>query len=89
MNAPQDLSTANLPCFVDVELGFEDAGLTWEEPTVEHYRDGGKFFYFATPLTLEDLEDLEQEEVRNKALRMLEGYLLAFGPALEVDDEDE
>lgn len=73
-----------------VELGFEEAGLDWEEPTVEHYRDGGKYFYFATPLTLDDLEDLDQEEVRNKALKMLEGYLLAFGPALEVDDaEDE
>jgi len=70
-----------------VELGFEDAGLEWEEPTVEHYRDGGKYFYFATPLTLDDLEDLDQDEVRDKTLRMLEGYLLAFGAALQVDDE--
>lgn len=72
-----------------LELGFEDAGLEWEEPTVEHYRDGGKYFYFATPLTLDDLDDLDGDEVRDKALRMLEGYLVAFGPALEVEDEEE
>ncbi len=79
-----------------VEVGFEEAGLPWEEPPVEHYRDSGKYFYFATPLALEDLFELEQDVIRNKVLRMLDGYLIAFGPALEAEaavegeeDEDE
>jgi len=72
-----------------VEVGFEEAGLAWEEPPVEHYRDSGKYFYFATPLALEDLDELEQESLRSKVLRMLDGYLIAFGPVLEADDDDE
>jgi hypothetical protein len=71
-----------------VELGFSEAGLDWSEPIVEHYREGGKYFYFATPLDIEEIPDLAWEEPRNKVLRMLEGYLVAFGPFLEGDEED-
>lgn len=70
-----------------VGLGFGDAGLDWEEPPVEHFRVAGEFFYFATPLEVEDLVDLESETLRSKVLRMLDGYLLAFGPAITVEDE--
>src|SRR5262245_12934879 len=31
-----------------VEMGFHEAGLEWLEPTVEHYREEMKYFYFAT-----------------------------------------
>ncbi len=72
-----------------VGLGFADAGLDWEEPPVEHYRESGEYYYFATPLEVEDLVDLDRDELRNKVLRMLDGYLLAFGPAIDVGDEDE
>lgn len=71
-----------------VGMGFSDAGLDWAEPPVEHYREGGKHFYFATPLALEELSDLDRDEVRNKTLRMLEGYLIAFGPAITVEEEE-
>lgn len=70
-----------------VGVGMEEAGLDWEEPPIEHYREAGEYFYFATPLAIEDLRDLEMEEIRNKVLRMLEGYLIAFGPALEGEEE--
>ncbi len=70
-----------------VGLGFGEAGLDWEEPPVEHYREGEADFYFATPLEVEDLVDLDTEEVRNKVLRMLEGYLIAFGSLIEVKEE--
>ncbi len=70
-----------------VGIGMEEAGLDWEEPPVEHYREAAEFFYFATPLPIEDFMDLEKEETRNKVLRMLEGYLIAFGPALEGEEE--
>jgi len=79
-----------------VGLGFEEAGLPWPEPPVEHYREGGTYFYFATPLQLDEVADLESDRIRDKTLRMLEGYMIAFGPAIDVeedvdvdDDEDE
>jgi hypothetical protein len=71
-----------------VGLGFAEAGLDWDEPPVEHYREGGKYFYFATPLVVDELSDLDRDEQRNKVLRMLEGYLIAFGPCIVVDEED-
>jgi len=76
-----------------VEVGFSEAGLNWPEPPVEHYREAEKYFYFATPLQIEEIPDLDWEEPRNKVIRMLEGYLIAFGPFFEGDedeaDEDE
>jgi len=72
-----------------VEIGFEEAGLEWPNPPVERYREGGKYFYFATPLTIDDLTDLDQETVRNKTLRMLEGYLIAFGPMISVGEDED
>lgn len=71
-----------------VGMGFSDAGLDWAEPPVEHYREGGKFFTFATPLALDELSDLDRDVTRDKTLRMLEGYLIAFGPAISVDEEE-
>jgi hypothetical protein len=68
-----------------VELGFEEAGLSWPKPPVEHFREAGRFFYFATPLDLEDLAALASDEVRDKVLRMLEGYLIAFGSAVPLE----
>ena len=72
-----------------VELGFDEAGLEWKSPPVEHFRDAGTHFYFATPLDLAEIAELETDEPRGKALRMLEGYLIAFGPAVIVEDSGE
>jgi len=69
-----------------VELGFDEAGLDWKNPPVEHFRDAGTHFYFATPLELAEIAELEADEPRAKALRMLEGYLIAFGPAVIIED---
>ena len=65
-----------------VGFGFEEAGLDWEEPPVEHYRAGTKHFYFATPVDLESLDELGDAEFRAKVVRMIEGYRRAFGEAL-------
>lgn len=70
-----------------VEMGFSEAGLDWNEPPVEHFREAGQFFYFATPLEIESLDELERDEIRSKTLRMLEGYLIAFGGILSVPEE--
>ena len=76
---------------------FRDAGLDWPDPPVEHYREPDGLFYFATPLEavesqeLDDftgLVDLEHEQIRGRILRMLEGYLIAFGPAIEPEDDE-
>ena len=63
-----------------VEMGFEEAGLAWIDPPVEHYREDREFFYFATAFELESAESLGDASVRNKAAQMLDGYARAFGP---------
>jgi hypothetical protein len=63
-----------------VELGFEEAGLSWLNPPVEHYREETKYFYFATAFEPPRLEALADPAVRTKARQMLAGYLHAFGP---------
>lgn len=65
-----------------VEMGFEDAGLEWEEPIVEHYREEAKYFYFATPIETVSIDEFADEGLRIKLLRMIEGYHHAFGPYL-------
>lgn len=71
-----------------VESGFDEAGLDWPDPPVEHFREAGEFYYFATPLALDEINDLQSDAIRNKTLRMLEGYLIAFGPAIEVEEDE-
>jgi hypothetical protein len=66
-----------------VEMGFDEAGLDWKEPPVEHYRDQGKYFYFATPLDLPTLAQLGDAAVFDKVRRMFEGYYRAFQGAIQ------
>jgi hypothetical protein len=66
-----------------VEMGFHEAGLEWLEPTVEHFREEMKYFYFATAFELRDLEEMADSAIRDKARQMLEGYYHAFGPFLK------
>ncbi len=66
-----------------VEMGFEDSGLTWKDPPVEHYREDKQYFYFATAFELEGLEALGGEAPRTKTRQMLDGYYHAFGPYLQ------
>jgi len=65
-----------------VELGFEEAGLEWPEPPVEHYRDQGRYFCFSTALDLKRLSDLDDPAVLDRVRRMLEGYYCAFRSAI-------
>jgi hypothetical protein len=66
-------------------MGFAEAGLDWASPTVEFDEHG-----YTTPLDVEYPEDLSGDEVTDRVLRMLEGYFIAFGPALTGEpDEDE
>lgn len=66
-----------------IESGFEEAGLTWKNPIVEHYRDQGKYFYFATALDLKSLGELTSVEIAEKMRRMFEGYYEAFRGKIE------
>lgn len=72
-----------------VASSFAEAGLDWPDPVVERGSEGEEGHYFTTPLNIEDLFDLDFEQIRNKAVRMLEGYLIAFGPAIEVGEFEE
>lgn len=72
-----------------VESEFANAGLSWPGAAVEHLeRDDGTYSY-TTSFTLEYFDDLDQDEIRDKVMRMLEGYLTAFAPPIEPEDGDE
>ena len=66
-----------------VEMGFEEAGLEWIEPPVEHFREETKFFYFATPLDVISTDELGADATRRKIAQMFEGYFHAFGRFLK------
>jgi hypothetical protein len=61
-----------------VEAGFDAVELEWPDPVVEHYRDQGRYFYFATALELESPDALGEPATRDKILKMLRGYIYAF-----------
>ncbi len=65
-----------------LELGFEEAGLSWPAPPVEHYREQGKYFYFSTGLELRDSSELADPAIADRVRRMFEGYYHAFRPAI-------
>ncbi len=67
-----------------VELAFDEAGLTWIDPPVEHYRDGDKNFYFATGFEIDSLSALNESSHFAKTSQMLEGYYEAFKPAIRT-----
>lgn len=66
-----------------VEMGFDEAGLTWVDPPVEHYREELKYFYFSTALELTSPQDLASPAIREQVWQMFEGYYHAFGPFLK------
>lgn len=66
-----------------IEMGFEEAGLDWREPPVEHYRDQGKYFCFSTGIEPGSLSELASPAIVDKITRMFEGYWHAFRPAIE------
>lgn len=72
-----------------VEGGFAEVGLNWPDPPVEHYREDGTDFHFATPLALQDLMDLDDDALRTKIIRMLEAYLMVFGFVAAHPEEEE
>ncbi len=65
-----------------VESGFDEVGLDCPEPTVEHYRDQGKYYYFATALELGALDELGTSVTLDRVARMIDGYYEAFRKAI-------
>ncbi|MCO6438239.1 MAG: hypothetical protein J5J06_14185 [Phycisphaerae bacterium] len=68
---------------------FADAGLDWPDPPIEIGRSPDGAFCVFTTAALDEIADLDSSEVRDRAVRMLEGYLIAFGTLLEPLDEFE
>lgn len=80
-------SGATLSQFVGTCL--VEAGLDWVDPSVERGEDGNGQPYFATSFVLEELGDVDFPNVRGKTVRMLEGYLIAFGSSIVPEDDDD
>ncbi len=85
----QWLDEMDEPVEAVLAASFAEAGLDWTDPPVEGACEIGACSCFNTPLELEDALDFDGEQVRNKVLRMLEGYLIAFGPAVIVAEPED
>ena len=71
-----------------IEMGFDEVGLEWPEPVVEHYRDQGKYFYFATAWEPPALAELATPAAREKVKLMALGYYEAFRKPIERAREE-
>lgn len=70
-----------------VGAGFDEAGLDWPNPTVDSSSSANEFA-FTTPVKLDELSELRADDIRDKVIRMLEGYLIAFGATIMPDDDN-
>ncbi len=66
-----------------VEMGFEEAGLDWIDPPVQHRREHGTHFVFATAIELSALSQLDEPPTRERLQKMFNGYYAAFRGAIE------
>jgi hypothetical protein len=65
---------------------FQEAGMDWPDPPVAVAPQDGLYGY-VTLVQLDELRDLDNDSIRDKTLRMLEGFMMAFAPALLVEEE--
>ena len=70
-----------------VQAGLREAGLDEPEMMVVHHQNEGNTYSFTTSFKLDELADLDSDDVRDKTLQVLEGFLIAFGPALLVETD--
>ncbi|MDA0838544.1 MAG: hypothetical protein O3B01_16625 [Planctomycetota bacterium] len=83
-DAEQLIEDSKDPMDEFLELGLADAGYEDEEGhRMDHFRESG-IFYFATSLPLPDIASL-QGELREQAMRLVEGYATAFEELIEDD----
>jgi len=69
-----------------VAAAIAEAGFDFPDLTLDTTPQGGLVCY-ATELPLDELRDLDNDAPRNNTLRILEGFMLAFAPALAVEEE--
>jgi len=72
------IADTGLTCAEFVQLGFEAAGLRWQDPPVQHFRDHRNEFFYWTPVDVACLDVLEDHGTVRKAEQMLRGYYLVF-----------
>jgi hypothetical protein len=69
-----------------VASAIAEAGYDWPDAPAEETTQDGLFCY-ATHVKLDELRDLDNDDIRDNTLRILEGFMLAFAPALGVEEE--
>jgi hypothetical protein len=57
-----------------VAMACASVGLEWADPPVEHYREKGEWFRFATPIDLRSLDQLADADFRDRFQRLSAGY---------------
>lgn len=62
-----------------LEVALAEVGLDWSDPPVEHYREQGKWFSFATPVELQSLDELADAALRGKICQVVDAYACSYG----------
>jgi len=86
----QAIKDSNEPVSKVLEGALAEAGVDWPDPPVEQVIEDEQHIYFVTPLKMESLDDLDLDflKMRDKTLRLLEAYLIAFGSAIPPEDDE-
>ncbi|MHC5110675.1 MAG: hypothetical protein ACYTHJ_12465 [Planctomycetota bacterium] len=74
-----------------LERALDEAGMPWENPQVDQGLFEDKYHTFSTSLDLEVVDDVDLDhlKIRSKVQRMLEAYMIAFGSAIAMEEEEE
>lgn len=82
-----DAEVAEVGVEIDEYLrgALEESGLEGDLPLIERFPHDNLFCYSAT-IDLEEMRDLDDEAVRDRTIRVLEGFMIAFAAGLMVDD---
>ena len=64
---------------------LEEAGVDGDLPLIERFPHENHFCYSATT-NLEEMRDLDDDSMRDRVIRILEGFMIAFAAGLGVDD---
>lgn len=82
-----DAEVAEVGVTIDEYLrgSFEEAGIDGDLPLIERFPHDNLFCYSAT-INLEELRDLDDEAIRDRTIRILEGFMIAFAAGLAVED---
>lgn len=85
----QEITESELTPTSLLEHALQGMGHHSQQITVDRFSGSDNMAGYRSPIELDELRELGRDDIRNQTLRILEAYLIAFGPALLIEDEEE